>query len=69
MRRAVRVGQDGLTRTIRRHDVEAEGTALAARGRPGSSSGATAHTGTYKKGCHFLINGSPYTRQKFWDAP
>ncbi|KJV35869.1 hypothetical protein VI01_00005 [Pantoea sp. SM3] len=34
MRLAVRVGQDGLTRTVRRHDVEAEGTASAARGRP-----------------------------------
>lgn len=44
MRQAVRVGLDGRTRTIRRHDVEGEGTALAARGLPGSSSGATAHS-------------------------
>ena len=44
MRLSVRVGQDGLTRTVRRHDVEADGTASAARGQPGCRRGAAAHT-------------------------
>ena len=55
-RLAVRVGQDGLTRTIRRHNVEAEGTASAARGRPDSSRGALARTSASQpneKSCHF----------------
>ncbi|KJV49414.1 hypothetical protein VH86_05930 [Pantoea sp. BL1] len=56
MQLAVRLGQDGLTRTVRQHDVKADGTASAARGRPGSSRGAQASTPAFvpkQKSCHF----------------